>query len=246
MLCVIDTETDVRQTFPGPPAPEVPIYETKRIPDAAGVYFAYKEDRNSGWECVYVGESKRMRGRLANRPELTGLTLGFVVCEPRERKRLESLYIAALNPKMNSQSSQCQGPASADLDVCELVYEETESLISERKKERVHYKTVARQAHMRQSMVKAAWKMLAGNGRLEVYGDFAAIPNAQRFPGTKGFIVLENGLSEPSGKSHAWNGKDTACRMWSTGGLPRHKRWGYYAETPTAMCSQCNCAMNRR
>lgn len=84
MLCVIDTETNVRLEFPGPPVPEVPISETKRIPDTAGVYFAYKENHPGDWECVYVGESKRMRSRLSNRPELAGVTLGFVACEPRD------------------------------------------------------------------------------------------------------------------------------------------------------------------
>jgi hypothetical protein len=49
-------------------------------------------------------------------------------------------------------------------------------------------------------------------------------------------------------KAHVWLGKDTACRMWSTGGMGDRSAWKVCAErfNDEAICSLCQDAMNRR
>lgn len=55
-----------------------------------------------------------------------------------------------------------------------------------------------------------------------------------------GFIVREHGLKGfITGKSHIWYGDDTACKMWSTGGLNQKKRYSYYTSPPSEICSMC-------
>jgi|LakMenEpi03Aug12_release.lakeMendotaPanAssembly.Ray.scaffolds.fasta_scaffold946645_2 hypothetical protein len=59
-------------------------------------------------------------------------------------------------------------------------------------------------------------------------------------PAKAGFIVKCNVHGTPTGKTHLWSGSDTACRMWSTGGLLQHKRWDYYIEPPSELCTLCH------
>jgi hypothetical protein len=59
-------------------------------------------------------------------------------------------------------------------------------------------------------------------------------------PTNVGFIVRCTPTGEPKRKSHIWLGTDTACRMWSTGGLIQTKRWDYYIEPPTEICTLCH------
>lgn len=240
MLIVKDTESGLELEFPGPPVPSVAIDDNMSMPDCAGVYFAYA--LNDGrWDCVYVGESKRMRRRLAHRPELHGVRLGFLECDAAIRKRLESLYIAVLNPRMNAQSSGNQGHKSVDDETCRLVLDATVANASTSKSGRAHYMTTARMCHVRPKLVKSVWKSLVIAEKIDVVGDFAMVRRQERgrFPSGEGFIVLTGIKGEPRGKSHGWLGKDTACRMWSTGGLPRHKNWDHRQEPPTEICNQC-------
>lgn len=37
------------------------------------------------------------------------------------------------------------------------------------------------------------------------------------------FVIRKNGTKQ---KAHVWTGEDTACRMWSTGGL-KHSRYDF-------------------
>lgn len=189
MLIVTDTESGVTSEFPSPPGPSVPIENSSEIPVTHGVYFAYSR-RGSDWECVYVGESKNMRQRLSNRPELRNVRLGFLKCGFSERKRLESLFIATLNPRLNAQSSKCQGKRALDESVCELVMRATEENAAESKSGRAHYMTTARICHVRPTMVKLAWSELDKAMRLRVRGDFATIGRPLSCPGR--WIVGEN------------------------------------------------------
>jgi hypothetical protein len=240
MLIVKDTESGLELEFPSPPLPSVAIDDNMSMPDCAGVYFAYAFN-DGRWDCVYVGESKRMRRRLAHRPELHGVKLGFLECDAAIRKRLESLYIAFLNPRMNAQSSGNQGHKSVDDDTCRLVLDATVANASTSKSGRAHYMTTAKMCHVRPKLVKSVWKSLVIAEKIDVVGDFAMVRRQEqgRFPSDEGFIVLTGIQGEPRGKSHRWLGKDTACRMWSTGGLPRYKNWDHRHEPPTEICNQC-------
>jgi hypothetical protein len=59
-------------------------------------------------------------------------------------------------------------------------------------------------------------------------------------PQKAGFLVKCNIKGTPNGKTHLWNGSDTACRLWSTGGLNQKKRWEFYIEPPTELCTLCH------
>lgn len=59
-------------------------------------------------------------------------------------------------------------------------------------------------------------------------------------PAKAGFVVRCNVKGEPTGRSHLWTGCDTACRMWSTGGLSAHHRFQYYITPPTKLCHNCH------
>jgi len=55
-----------------------------------------------------------------------------------------------------------------------------------------------------------------------------------------GFIVRSTPKGLPKGAAHIWTGTDTACRMWSTGGLQHSKRWDYYIAPPVRICTLCH------
>ena len=59
-------------------------------------------------------------------------------------------------------------------------------------------------------------------------------------PAKPGFIVRCNVHGTPNGKTHVWNGSDTCCHMWSTGGLDQRKRWDYCVRPPTKLCHNCH------
>jgi hypothetical protein len=174
MLVLMDTDSGLKEEFPSPPPPTVPISDKKSIPACHGVYFAYAK-RNDGWECVYVGESKNMRNRLSHRPELGGVTLGFLRCEFHARKRLESLFIAALNPSLNSQSVSGGGRKGVSGDVLEMVMRATRENAATSKSGAAHYATTARLCHVRKNVVLAAWRQLDKALRIRRKGDFAYI-----------------------------------------------------------------------
>jgi hypothetical protein len=48
-------------------------------------------------------------------------------------------------------------------------------------------------------------------------------------------VEIEAGKS----KSHIWTGDDTACRMWSTGGLNRTRRWVVEDKALRPICTMC-------
>lgn len=54
-----------------------------------------------------------------------------------------------------------------------------------------------------------------------------------------GYLVRCNGLGKAIGKTHMWDGKDTLCRMWSTGGLDKRKRWRWSRLSNTDVCTMC-------
>lgn len=240
MLVVRDTDSGVEVEFPGVPSPEVPIEDNKHIPQTSGVYFAHAA-KGDGWECVYVGESKNMRRRLECRPELAGTRLGFICCDRQDRKRIESVFIAFLNPRLNAQSTRVQGRRVADDEVCQLVLEATKANANLSRSGRAHYKTTARMCHMRPKDVRPAWAVLARAGKISISGDFAVVQRGDNegLPSQEGYIVLADTNGDPRGRSHGWIGHDTACRMWSTGGLPRHKRWTHSSTPATDLCNQC-------
>jgi hypothetical protein len=179
MISVYDDERLDSQEFPSPPVPSVPIHETGRIPACSGVYFAYVLN-GTGWQCVYVGESKLMRSRLMARPELAGCTLGFLPCDASERKRLECFFIAILNPRLNCQSVQSQS-IIVSTETIELVRKATEGNAQNSKSGKAHYVTTARACKVRPKTVRAAWKSLQKSGVLRIDGDFAVFPRHNRW-----------------------------------------------------------------
>lgn len=54
-------------------------------------------------------------------------------------------------------------------------------------------------------------------------------------PDKAGYIVKKNG----TGVAHAWTGRDTACRMYSTGGLRKYKYEYAVATGDRPMCANC-------
>ena len=58
-------------------------------------------------------------------------------------------------------------------------------------------------------------------------------------PNKVGFLVRVGGGGELRGATHIWDGTDTACRMWSTGGLNRAKTWEYHVTPSTHLCANC-------
>jgi len=48
--------------------------------------------------------------------------------------------------------------------------------------------------------------------------------------------------NKPSSKAHIWNQqkKDTACRMWSTGGLGKDNNYEIIDSTDKSICTMCS------
>lgn len=87
------------------PAEPVDLYTVKEIramPQFCGVYFAFNEDGS----CHYVGESENVPGRVKSaRKEIGSRRIGFVRCEPHERRRIEAYFVAMLDPPGNGIST---------------------------------------------------------------------------------------------------------------------------------------------
>lgn len=53
--------------------------------------------------------------------------------------------------------------------------------------------------------------------------------------------------SKETSAAHVWDGKDTACRMWSTGGMNRQRK---YEKSETTggrkVCAMCKQVMETR
>ena len=87
--------------FPPPPSPAVAWNDLREVPSSSGVYFLYKSGR-----AVYVGESIDIRRRLRSHEHKGKYeAISWIKCDPSSRKRLESFYIAVLDPFLNSNST---------------------------------------------------------------------------------------------------------------------------------------------
>lgn len=70
-----------------------------------------------------------------------------------------------------------------------------------------------------------------------------AVPRMEltmNLPAKAGFAVRCRADGTPNGKSHLWTGDDTACRMWSTGGLQGKHKYRYFIAAPTDFCHNCH------
>lgn len=88
--------------FPPPPMPSAGMETAQNIPSASGVYFVWENK-----QVVYVGESVDLRRRLAAGHEhfKGDRKVSFVVCDTRQRRRLEAFYIGLLDPSLNKEST---------------------------------------------------------------------------------------------------------------------------------------------
>ena len=51
------------------------------------------------------------------------------------------------------------------------------------------------------------------------------------------YLIKESGTIK---SAHYWNGIDTACRMWSTGGLNQNKKWSVFPDAQGhPVCTMC-------
>lgn len=57
-------------------------------------------------------------------------------------------------------------------------------------------------------------------------------------PNKVGFVCRVNSLGQSKGRTHIWDGSDTVCRMWSTGGLKQVK-YEFLVSAPTPICKNC-------
>lgn len=60
-----------------------------------------------------------------------------------------------------------------------------------------------------------------------------------------GFLFNE---LKPKGKYHLWDGRDTACRLWSTGGINQARAGWHTVDVPPAraLCHTCQEAASTR
>jgi hypothetical protein len=88
--------------FPPPPAPAMRADEMRNAPESSGVYFCYH-----GQFVVYVGESMNIKARFSGHEHLGRFdSVGFLLCDPHQRKRLEAFYKGLLDPPLNHESSE--------------------------------------------------------------------------------------------------------------------------------------------
>lgn len=57
-------------------------------------------------------------------------------------------------------------------------------------------------------------------------------------PNKVGFVCRVNRHGHSYGSTHIWDGSDTVCRMWSTGGLKQVK-YEFLVSAPTPVCKNC-------
>lgn len=88
-------------TFFPPPPPALAVRDAMRVlPDQAGVYFFYQSSH-----CVYVGEAISIRDRVKSHEHIGKADgVGFLLCDPYQRKRIESYYIGLIDPPLNKTS----------------------------------------------------------------------------------------------------------------------------------------------
>jgi hypothetical protein len=54
------------------------------------------------------------------------------------------------------------------------------------------------------------------------------------------FLIRDKGTKN---SAHYWDGNDTACRMWSTGGMNKDRKWSVHADPGShPICSMCASA----
>lgn len=88
--------------FPAVPDATHTVEMVRRMRSFCGVYLAFDEDGT----CHYVGESEDVTKRVArSRPEIGERMIGLVACQPHDRKRIESYFVAMLDPPGNAASS---------------------------------------------------------------------------------------------------------------------------------------------
>lgn len=86
--------------YPPPPPPLLtPTKKGDCLPDAPGIYFVWE-----GAAIVYVGQSKRLRGRVTLRhPNIrAGDVISYMEFPDQNLDRIEAFYIGIIYPKRNS------------------------------------------------------------------------------------------------------------------------------------------------
>jgi len=88
----------VIQSFFPPPPPGLSVEAAmETMPNQAGVYFLYQDSH-----CVYVGEAISLRNRLKTHEHMCLCNkVGFMLCDPYQRKRIETYYIGLIDPPLN-------------------------------------------------------------------------------------------------------------------------------------------------
>jgi hypothetical protein len=66
-----------------------------------------------------------------------------------------------------------------------------------------------------------------------------ALPTSTYRPNKVGFLVHVGRHGAMTRVTHIWDGDDTACRMWSTGGLNHSHNWEYHIAPAIALCINC-------
>jgi hypothetical protein len=138
------------------PLPLLDASNNEAIPHAAGVYVAW-DYRHGGVMPVYVGESKCLRRRLAERPELAGTKLGLVECLPAKRKLYESLLIGWLNPRLNAASTWHMDPHHAAERFESILWEECVASAMKHNGTAM-LNEVALRSYVRIPVVRSAWR----------------------------------------------------------------------------------------
>ena len=62
-------------------------------------------------------------------------------------------------------------------------------------------------------------------------------------PETSGYLIRR--LRYTAKVAHVWTGRDTACRMWSTGGLRKDKYEYSVGSDDLPICTQCLAVASR-
>lgn len=153
----------------------VPIEDAQSLPPQAGVYVAWGDCRlNDKPEPVYVGESKGIRKRLADRPELCGTRIVAHYCKPEDRKCLEAFLIAVLDPPLNGASSYGLNPIKAANEFLPAIWNATVEEAKSRDGSAI-LKRVALRCYQRERAVRLAWRKLQKIERLAILNGRAIV-----------------------------------------------------------------------
>ena len=159
-----------------------PTDEQQKPPSGPGVYVAWGME-NGCWTCVYVGESKLISRRVADRPELDGARLTFLCTDMRDRKAREAFFIGLLNPRLNGQSSVNCDPHWGARQYAELIWKETVSQGARSKTGSAFQGHVAMRCFLREKVIRAAWKRFQKDGKLVINNNFAVLGSGSRVRG---------------------------------------------------------------